>query len=86
MVHVTLKGIVNDCWLRLRDILVRNKVWSQAGVVVWEHRTRVDLVSDQELSVRVPLQLSEGCDLLIVNQSDETELIPLNQRQDEVVG
>ena len=78
MVHVSLKGIVYDGWLRLRNILVRNKVWSQAGVVIWEHRTRVNLVSDQELSVGVPLQLSEGCDLLIVNQSDETELIALN--------
>ena len=78
MVHMSLKGIVYDGRLRLRNILVRNKVWSQAGVVIWEHRTRVDLVSDQELSVRVPLQLSEGCDLLIVNQSDETELIALN--------
>ena len=78
MVHVSLKGIVYDGRLRLRNILVRNKVWSQAGVVIWEHRTRVNLVSDQELSVGVPLQLSEGCDLLIVNQSDETELIALN--------
>ena len=75
-----------DSRLRLRDILVRNKVWSQARIVIREHCSRVDLVSDQELRVRVPLQLSESCDPLIVNQSDETELIPLNQRQDKVVG
>ena len=78
MVHMSLKGMVHGSWLRLRNLIVRDKVWGQAGVVIWEHRTRVHLVSDQELSVWVPLQLSEGCDLLIVNQSDETELIALN--------
>ena len=77
---------MHDSWLRLRDLLVRNKVRRKACIVIWEHRTRVNLVGDQELSVWVPLQLSEGCDFLIIDQGDETELISLNQSQNEVVG
>lgn len=72
--------------LLLKVACIRGVIRSQILVVICVHCSAIDFESDQEFSVRVPLQMLESLRHFVIDQSDDFECVIGHEAECEVIN